>query len=166
MCVCIFAVVQSLSHVQFFVTPWTAACPNSFSLNQWCYLTISSSATPFSSSLQSFPSSVSFPMSQFFTPSGQTIGALATASVLPMNTQGSFPLGLTGFISLLSKDSQEYSPAPQFKSINSLALGTSALFMVQLSHPYMTTGKTVVWLDRTLSAKWCLRFLIHCLDLS
>ena len=61
-------------------------------------------------------------MSQFFTSSGQTIGALATASVLPMNTQGSFPLGLTGFISLLSKESQEYSPAPQFKSINSSAL--------------------------------------------
>ena len=101
-------------------TPRT--CSNSYPSSRWCHPTISSSVVSFFSCLQSFPASGSFPMSQFFTSSGQSIGALASASTLPMNTQGSFPLGLTGFTSLLSKDSQEYSPAPWFKSINSLAL--------------------------------------------
>ena len=78
-------------------------------------------------------------MSQFFISGSQHIGASTSASVLPLNTQGSFPLGLTGFISLLSKDSQEHSPAPQPSSV----LWHSAFFMVQLSHPYMTTGKTI-----------------------
>ena len=69
-----------------------------------------------------------------------SIGASASASVLPMNIHGWFPWELIDLISLLSKDSQESSPTPQFKSINSLAL--SLLFIVQLSHLYMTTGKT------------------------
>ena len=74
-------------------------CP----LSWWCYLTISSSVIPFSSYLQSFPASGSFPVSQFFTSGGQSIGVSALASVLPMNIQDSFPLGWTGWISLLSK---------------------------------------------------------------
>jgi len=65
--------------------------------------TISSSVVPFSSYLQSFPASESFPVSQFFVSGGQSIGASASASILPMNVQGSLPLGLTGLISLLSK---------------------------------------------------------------
>ena len=69
----------------------------------WCYLSISSSATLFSSCLQSFPASGSFPVSWLFTPGGQRIGASASASVLLMNTQGWFPLELTGSISLLSE---------------------------------------------------------------
>ena len=72
--------------------------------------------------LQSFPASGSFPVSQLFTSGGQRIGASPSASVLPMNIQDWFPLGWTGLISLLSKDSQESSPTPQFKSINSSAL--------------------------------------------
>ena len=70
--------------------------------------------------LPAFNLSKSFPMSQLFTSGGQSIGVSALASVLPINIQGWFPLGLTGLISLLSKDSQESSPMPQFKSINSL----------------------------------------------
>ena len=70
---------------------------------QWCHPTISSSVIPFSSCLQSFPESGSFPMSQFFTSGSQSIEPSAAASVLPMNVQGWFPLGLTGLISLLSK---------------------------------------------------------------
>ena len=66
---------------------------------------ISSSAVPFSTCLQSFPASGSFPMSQFFASSGQSIGLSASASVLPMNIQDWFPLGLTGWISLQSRDS-------------------------------------------------------------
>ena len=76
-------------------------CPSSCPLDQWCYLTISSSPAPFSFCLQSFPEPGSFPKSWLFTSGGQSIGALA--SVLPMNTQCWFPLGLTGLISLQSK---------------------------------------------------------------
>ena len=77
---------------------------------------------PFSSCLQSFPTSGSFPMSRLFASGGQSIGASAPASVLPMSIQGRFPLGLTGLISLLSKGLSKPSPAPQFRSINSSAL--------------------------------------------
>ena len=72
---------------------------------------------PFSSHLQSFPASGSFQLSQFFASGGQSIGASASASVLPMNIQGWFPLELAGLISLQSNGSQESSPAPQFKSM-------------------------------------------------
>ena len=85
----------------------------------WCHPTISSTAIPFSSCLQSFPASGSFPMSQFFTSGGQSIGVSASTSVLPMNIQDWFPLGWTG---CSPRDPQESSPTPQFKSINSLAL--------------------------------------------
>ena len=79
-------------------------CSNSCPLSTWCHPTISSSVVvPFSSSLQSFPASGSFPMSQFFSLGGQSIRASASLSVLPMNVQGWFLLGLTGLILLLSK---------------------------------------------------------------
>ena len=109
-----FISVQSLSHVWLFATPWIAAarlpcpspspraCSNSCPSSQWCHPTISFSVIPFSSCLQSFPASGSFPMSQFFTTGGQSIGVSASASVLPMNIQDWFPLGLTGVISLQS----------------------------------------------------------------
>ena len=84
--------------------------------------TISSSVVPFFSCLQSFPALGSFQMSQFFASGGQSIGTLASASVLPMNIQGWFPLGLTGLLSLSPTDSQESFSTPHFKSINSLAL--------------------------------------------
>ena len=79
------------------------ACSNSCPLSQWCHPTISSSVVPFFSRLQSFPASGSFPMSQLFTAGGQSIGASTSESVLPVNIQGLFPLGLTGLISLKSK---------------------------------------------------------------
>ena len=105
-------VVQLLSRVWLFTTPWTVmpgssvlhylwsllkSCP----LSRWCYLTISSSAAPFSFCLQSFPASGSFPKSCLFTSGGQSIEA--SASVFKMNIQDWFPLGLPGLISLLSK---------------------------------------------------------------
>ena len=96
-------------------------CPSS----RWCHPIISSSVVPFSSCPQSFPASGSFQMSQFSTSGGQIIGVSASTSVLPMNTQDWSPLGWTGWISLQScspRDSQESSPTPQFKNINSLAL--------------------------------------------
>ena len=126
--ICYILVDQSLSQ---FSNPWTAAgqaslsftiswslltsiCPSS----RWCHPTISSSVVPFSCS-QSFLVSGSLLMSRLFTSGGQSLGASASASVLLMNIQGWFPLGLTGLISLLSRDSQESSPAPKFESINS-----------------------------------------------
>ena len=98
------------------------ACSNSSPWSRWCHPTISSSVVPFSSRLQSFPASGSFPRSQFFTSGGQSIRTSASASVLNINIQDWFPLGLTGLISLSPRDSQESSPTSQFKSLNSLAL--------------------------------------------
>ena len=84
-------------------SPIPGVCSNSCPLSQWCHPTISSSVIPFSSCSQSFPSSGSFPMSQLFASDGQSIGASAWASILPMNIQDWFPLRLTGLLSLLSK---------------------------------------------------------------
>ena len=98
------------------------ACSNSCPSSQRCHPTISSFFVPFSSHLQSFPASGSFPMSQFFTSGGQRIGVSTSASVLPMNIRDWFPLGWTGWISLQSKGSSKSPPKPQFKNINSLAL--------------------------------------------
>ena len=81
------------------LSEFTHSCP----LSQWCHATISSSVVPFSSYLQSFPPSGSFPMSQFFASGGQSIGVSASASVLPVNILDWFPLGWTGWISLQSK---------------------------------------------------------------
>ena len=84
-------------------SPTSRVYSNSCPLSQWCHPTISSSVFPFSSHLQSLPVSGSFPVSQFFTSGAQSIGVSASASVLPMNVQDWFPLGLTGWISLQSK---------------------------------------------------------------
>ena len=97
------------------------ACSNSCPLSQWGHSTMSS-VVPFSSCLQSFPASGSFPVSQLFGSGGQSIGASASASVLPVNSQGWFPLGLTGLISLQSKGLSRSSQTPLFKSINSSVL--------------------------------------------
>ena len=83
-------------------SPSPRTCSNSCPLGQRCHPTVSSSVIPFFC-FQSFPASESFPMSQFFASGGQTIGASASTSVLPMNIQDRFPLGLTGWISLQSK---------------------------------------------------------------
>ena len=84
-------------------SPTPGDCSNSCLSSWWCHPTISSSVIPFSSCLQSFPVSGSFPVSWHFILGSQRIGASASASVLPMNIQGWFPLGLTGWISLQSK---------------------------------------------------------------
>ena len=116
---------------RLFVTPWAAAClvslsprvcSNSGPLSWWCHPTISSSVAPFSSCPLSFPASGSFPMSQLFTSGGQSTGASSSASVLPMNIQGWFPLGLTGLISLQCNELSRLSSPAQFKSISSLTL--------------------------------------------
>ena len=95
---------HGLQHARLpYPSPTSRACSNSYPSNWWCHPTISSSVVPFSSCLQSFPESGSFPISQFFASGGQSTGVSASASVLPMNVQDWFSLGLTGWISLLSK---------------------------------------------------------------
>ena len=93
-------------------TPTLGGHPNSCPMSQWYHPTILSFVVPFSSRPQSFPASGSFQMSQLFASGGQSIGASASASVLPMNTQDWSPLGWTGWIFLQYKDSQESSPTP------------------------------------------------------
>ena len=147
-----------LQHVRLpFPLPSLGACSNSCPLSQWCYPTISYSAAPFSSCPQSFPASGSFPMSCLFTSGGQSTGASALPSVLPMNSQGWFPLGLTGFISLLSKGlSRVFSSTSHHYILNGI-LGILILvswFMQNLFSPYseqMWNFKQLYSMDRGAS---------------
>ena len=136
------------------VIPWTAAHQASLSITNSRNLlklmsiesvmphpTISSSVVAFSSCLQSFPASGSFQVSQFFTSGGQSTGVSASASVLPMNIQDWFPSDWTSWISLQSKVlSGVFSNITVQKH---QFFGGSALFIVQLSHPFLTTGKNI-----------------------
>ena len=144
---------MDLQHARLLcLSPSSGACSNSCLLSWWCHPTISSSVL-FSSCLQSFPASGSFPRSQFFASGGQSIGVSASASVLPMNTQDWSPFGLTGLISLQSKGLSRVFSNTTVKSMSFSALR----FMAQLSHPYMTTGKTIALTRRTFVGKVCIR---------
>ena len=150
--------VQSLSHVRLFATPSVAARQASLSItksgsllklmsvSQWCHPTISSSVVPFSSHLQSFPASGSFQMSQFFTSGGQSFGVSHSASVLV-----SFRMD---WLDLLAVQGALKSLLQHHSSKASI-LQCSAFFIVQLSHPYITTGKKnpYLWLDGPFLAK-------------
>ena len=120
-------------------SPSPGACSNSCPLSWWCHPIFSSSVVPFSSCLLSFPAWGSFPMSQLFPSGGQSTGASALASVLPMNTQDWFPLG---WLDLLAVQGTLKSLLQHHGSKASI-LRCSAFFTVQLSHSYMTTGKTI-----------------------
>ena len=136
---------HGLQHVRIpCPSPSPGACSNSCLLSRWCHPTISSFVVRFSSSLQSFPVSGSFPMTQFFTSGGQSIGVSASASVLPMNIQDWFPLGWTGWIFLESKGLS--------RVFSNTTVQKHQFFGTQLSYPYMTTGKTIA-LTRLLLAK-------------
>ena len=140
-------------------------CLNSCPWSLWCYLTISSSAVPFSSCPQSFPESGSFQMSWLFASGGQSIGALA--SILPMNSKGWFPFGLIALISLQSKGlSRVFSSTTvqkhQFFSAQPL-WSNSHICTWLLKNQYWLY---VYWLYGPLLAKWCLCFLICFLGLS
>ena len=157
-----FSSIHSLSRVWLFATPWIAArtaCPsptpgvypNSCPSSRWCHSAISSSVVPFSFCPQSLPASRSFPMSQLFAWGGQSTGVSASASVLPVNTQDWSPLGWTGWISLQSKGLSRVFF--QHHSSKSSILWHSTFFTVQLSHPYMTTGKTIALTRQTFVGK-------------
>ena len=135
---------HGLQHARLLcLSPTSGVYSNSHPLSRWCHPTISSSVGPFSSFLQSFPASGSFQMSQLFASGGQSTGVSSSTSVLPMNIQGWSPLGWTGWISLQSK---------HHSSKMSILL-CSAFFIVQLSHPYMTTGKTIALIRWTFVGK-------------
>ena len=125
---------------------------NSCASSWWCHPAISSSVVHFSSCPQSLPASGSFPVSQFFAWGGQSIGVLASASALPMNTQDWSLLEWTGWISLQSIQGTLKSLLQHHSSKASI-LRHSAFFKVQLSHPYMTTGKTIALTTRTFVGK-------------
>jgi len=126
------------------------SCPSSW----WCHPTILSSVFPFSFCLQSFPESGSFPMSQLFTLGGQSIGVSASASVLPINNQDGL-VGWTGWmdwLDLLAVQGTLKSLLQHYSSKASI-LQRSAFFIVQLSHPYMTIGKTMALTRQTVGGK-------------
>ena len=131
---------HGLQHTRpFCPSPTSRVYQNSCPLSQWCHPTISSSVVPFSSRLQSFPASGSFQMSQFFASGSQSIGVSASASVLPMDIQNWFPLGWTGWISLLSKGVSRVFSNTTFQK--------QQFFGPQLYIPTLTsnttTGKTI-----------------------
>ena len=165
-----------------FVTPWTAACQASLSItSSWSLLKLMSIESvmpsnhlilccPFSFYLQSFPASGTFSISQLFASGGQSIGA--SASVLPIHIQGWLLLGLTDLISLQSKDSQESSPAPQFKGITASAQPSVqpnchiCTWILEKNIGLIIQTTADLFNMRCLFLKWCLCFFICSLDLS
>ena len=146
---------QSLSPVWLFATPWIAARQasptpgihsDSRPSSQWCHPAISSSVVPVSSCPQYFQASGTFPKSQLFASGGQSIGVSASISVLPMNTEDWSPFGWAGWIALFSSLSQHHSSKASI-------LHHSAFLIVQLLHPYLTTGKTIALTRRTFVGK-------------
>ena len=179
----IICVVQSFSHVWLFAITWMAACQascpllspgvcsNSCPLSWWFYLTISSSVIIFPSCLQSFPASGSFLVSWLSESSGHSIGASASASVLPMNIQGWFPLGLAGLISLLSKGlSGAFSSTKGLSRVfSNTTVQKHQFFSVQLSlwsnSHVQTTGKTIALTRWTFVSK-VVSLFFHMLNLT
>ena len=132
-------------------SPTPRAYSNSCPSSQWCHPTISSSVISFSSCIQYFPAAGSFQMSQFFTSGGLSIGVSASASVFPMNTQDwiSFRMDMLDHLAVqgtLKSLLQHHSSKPSI-------LWPLAFFILQLSHPYMTTGKNIALTRRTFAGK-------------
>ena len=159
--------VQLLSHVRLFATSQTAACqaPLSFTISQSLLIFMSIESVmlsnhlmlchPFSFCLQSFPASGCFPVSRLFASGGKSIGPSALASVLPMNIQGWFPLGLTGLIALQFEGLSKVFPA--FESINSVVLGLLYGPILISVHDYLR--KHSFDYNGPCLAKWWLCFL-------
>ena len=148
--------------VQHFMTPWTAAHQASLSItdcqvysnscpsNGWCHSTILSSVVPFPSCHQSFPASGAFPASQLFASGGQSIGVLASASVLPVDIQDLFPLAWTGWTSLHCKRLS--------RVFSNTTVQKHQFFSTQLSYSptltsYMTIGNMIALTRQTCAAK-------------
>ena len=155
---CLTLQPHGLQHTRLpYPSPSPEVCSNLCPLSWWWRPTILSSVAPFSSCPQSFPTSGSFPMRQLFKSSGQSIGV--SASVLPMNIQGWFPLALTDWLSLLSKGLSRV-----FSTVRKHQFFSTQPFMVQLSHPAPTCESTIVfsqWMlshaDKMLDDRLCLK---------
>ena len=132
--------------------PTPGACSNSCPLSLWCHPTILSSVVPLSSCLQSFPASGSFPRSQLSASGGQSIGVLASGSVLPMNILLGLISFRTDWLDLLAVHGTLKSLLQHHSSKASI-LWCSTFFKVQLSHPYMTTGKTIALTRQIFASK-------------
>ena len=132
-------------------SPTPGVYPNSCPLSWWCHLTISSSVVPFSSCLQSFPKSGSFQMSQLFTSGGQNVGSFRF-SISPSNEHPGMISFRMDWLDLLAVQGTLKSLFQHHSSKESI-LWHSAFFIVQLSHPYMTTGKTIALTRRTFVGK-------------
>ena len=170
-------IVQSLSCVQLFAISWTAACQAFLSFTvSWSLLKCMSIESVMLSNHLSlccpilllpstwlWKATESFPMSWFFDSGGQSIGASASASVLPMNIHGWFPLGLTGVILQFRGLSRVFSNTMvqkhQFLGAQPSSWSNSHIHSWLLERPEL-------WQCGSLSEKWCLGFLIHCLGLS
>ena len=133
-------------------SPTPRVYANSCPLNRWRHPTISSSVVPFSSCLQSFPASGSFQMRQLFSSGSQSIGVSASVSVVPVNTQDWSISFRMDWVDLLAVQGT-LKTYLQHHSSKASILWRSAFFIVQLSHPYMTTGKTIALTRRTFVGK-------------
>ena len=166
--------VQLLSCIQLFATPGLqhvrlpcpsptpGGCSNSYPLSQWCHPTISSSVIYFSFHLQSFPASGSFQMTQFFTSGGQSISF--SFSISPSNEYSRLISFRTDWLEFLVAQGTLKSLLQHYSS-KALILQHSAFYIVQLSHPYMTTGKTVALTRQTFVGK-VMSLLFNCLGWS
>ena len=156
--------VQLLSHVQLFTTPLTAACQPSLFITKsqsllrlmsiesvWCHPTISSSVIPFSSCLQSFPASGSFPMSQFFRIRWPKYWSFSF-SISPSNEYSGLICFRIDWFDLLAVQTTVKSLLQHHSSKASI-LRCSTFFMIQLSHPYMTKGKIIPLTRQTFVGK-------------
>ena len=155
--------LHGLQHARFpCPSPTPRAYSNSCSSCRWCHPTISSSVIPFSSRLQSFPASGTFPVNWLFASDDQNTGASSPASVLPMSIQGSFPLRLTGLISLLSKGLSGVFSSTTVRRHQFFGILPSLQSSFTTIHNH--------WEDHSLKYKdlcqQCLSFSTHCLDLS
>ena len=131
-------------------SPTPGAYSNSCPSSQWYHSTISSSVILFSFRLQSFPASGSYPVSQFFASGGQSTGVSAWASVLSKNIQAWFPLGWTGWISMLSKG---LSTVFSNTTVQKHQFISAHLSILQISESHMTTRKTIALTRQTLASK-------------
>ena len=151
-----------LQHARLPCPSWTTgSCSNLWPSSQWYHPTILSSVIPFSSCLQSFAVSGSFSLSQFFASRSKSFGVLASVSVLPMNIQDWFPLGLTDLISLQSKGLSRVFSSSRIRKHQIFGIQPSLWPNSQIS--MWLLEKPQFWLYGPMLAKWCLCFLIHCL---
>ena len=139
-------------------------CSNSCLLSQWWFPNISFSAAPLFFCLQSFPASGSFPVCWLFPKGGQSIWTSASATVLPLNSQGWFSLGLTSLIPYYPRNSKKAFTVPQFKNISFSML--SLLYDPTLTSIHEILLKPQLWLRGPMLENWCLCILICCIGLS